>query len=85
MILKEIEITELADMIRVIVRDEVAQIQTPITDQGRVLIRRKEARELLGGISAPTIISYEKKGYVKPVRIGGTILYDKAEILQAKK
>jgi hypothetical protein len=49
------------------------------------LIRRKEARELLGGISDPTIISYERRGLIKPVRIGGTILYNKAEILAHKK
>lgn len=49
------------------------------------LIRRKEARQLLGGISNPTIINYEKRGLIKSVRIGGTILYDRNEILHAKK
>ena len=48
-------------------------------------IRRKEARELVGGISNPTIIAYEKRGLLTPLRIGGTILYNKSEILKAKK
>ena len=82
MILKEIEVSELGDLIRQAVRDELKNIQ-PTTPK-KELIRRKEAREVLGGISNPTIISYEKKGLLNPVRIGGTILYDRNELLNVK-
>ena len=85
MILKEVEISELGDMIRGIVKDELGNITPPPREKRRELIRRKEARALLGGISDPTIISYEKKGFINPVRIGGTILYDRDEILQKAK
>jgi len=83
MILREFELLELEEMIRKAVRDELQKIQTPPKE--KEFIRRNEARELLGGISNPTIISYEKRGLIHPKRIGGTILYDKAEILQTSK
>ena len=81
MILREIEVTELAAALREILREEIATLHPPDPKE-KALIRRKEARELLGGISNPTIISYEKRGLINPIRIGGTILYDRAEILQ---
>ena len=81
MILKEIEINELGAMIREAIREEMGTMKT---EKEPEMIRRKEARELLGGISDPTIISYEKRGLITPVRIGGTILYDRNELLKYK-
>lgn len=83
MIVREIEITELGELIRQAVREEMANSRPQPKE--KELIRRKEARELLGGISNPTIISYEKKGIVKSIRVGGTILYDRDEILNTKQ
>jgi hypothetical protein len=80
MILREIEVSELGQVFRDVIREELAKLQPPAPKE-KELIRRKEARELLGGISDPTIIAYEKKGLLNPIRIGGTILYDRNEIL----
>jgi len=57
---------------------------TQLTTPDNPLIRRKEARQLLGGISDPTIISYEKRGLIHPVRYGATILYNREELLRIK-
>jgi hypothetical protein len=84
MILKDFEVTEFSEMMRAVIREEIANMK-PAPAKEPELIRRKEARELLGGISNPTIISYEKRGLLTPKRIGGTILYDRAEILANKK
>ena len=81
MILKEHELSELGTMIRAIVREEMGAKEP---EQKPELIRRREARALLGGISDPTIISYEKRGLITPKRIGGTILYDRNDLINCK-
>jgi predicted DNA-binding transcriptional regulator AlpA len=83
MILRETELSELGEMIRQIVRDEFQKNNLSQTE--KKFVRRREACEILGGISDPTIISYEKKGLINPIRIGSTILYDRAELLNAKR
>ena len=83
MIIREIEIKEFSQFIREVIREEIEKFQ-PAGEKEPELIRRREARELLGGISAPTIISYEKRGLITPLRIGGTILYDRNELLKCK-
>jgi hypothetical protein len=83
MILKEVEVSDLGDLIRGIVREEVSRL-APQPERDPEWVRRKEAQKLLG-ISAPTIISYEKKGYITPLRLGSTIFYKKNDLLSFRK
>ncbi len=49
------------------------------------IINSKICRELLGGISAVTQWDYDKKGILKPYKVGSKKLYRKKEVLEALK
>lgn len=48
---------------------------------GDVLIKKEEARiQLLGGVNPATLWRWEQKCYLTPVKIGGSVFYQKSEI-----
>lgn len=70
-------------------KQDVAQLQNSPAKKAadRDIIDREELGRRLG-ISDPTIIQYTKKGIIPEIRIGATIRYDYAmvlESLQSKK
>lgn len=45
---------------------------------------RAELRDEILHVSDPTLINYRKRGLIpEPIKIGGKVLYDKAEVMKA--
>jgi hypothetical protein len=49
-----------------------------------LLVRRADARVMLGGVSTTTLVQLEQKGLLHPKRFarGGTVFYDYANVVQ---
>ena len=45
----------------------------------------EETQKLLGGVSAPTLWDWRKKGFVKGYRIGNKVMYKYSELMQCGK
>lgn len=69
---------ELARRVRSEAEREIARRVDVYED---TLIAREEARvRLLGGVDPSTLWRWEKKGYLRPVRIGVKVFYRRGEI-----
>lgn len=66
-------------------RDEIAEIKSIIgsqSQQSTKKLTRAEARQILG-VSNPTILSYEKQGMLRPLRLGRKVFYYASDIESA--
>ena len=54
----------------------------PSTSENKNLITRRETAKILG-VTLPTVIDWEKKGFITGYRIGDRIRYKEAEIFEA--
>ena len=48
-------------------------------------VNRNEAREILGGVSDPTLWEWENKGIIKGYRMGNKVFYKYSELMQSGK
>ena len=64
-------------------KNQVPTIGTPETPDRYV--NRNEAREILGGVSDPTLWEWENKGIIKGYRMGNKVFYKYSELMQSGK
>ncbi|WP_163709994.1 hypothetical protein [Mangrovibacterium lignilyticum] len=55
----------------------------PVKETSPELISRKEAKKILGVRSDLTMIRWEAKGMLTPIRVGAKIMYQKENVLSA--
>ena len=67
-----------ADLVRTVREETERDMARRRLDYGDTLIQKEEARvQLLGGVDPSTLWRWEKRGYLRPVRIGVKVFYRK--------
>lgn len=70
-----------ADLARSVREEVEAEAARRTAEFGDALVAKEEARvQLLGGVDPSTLWRWEKRGYLRPVRIGVKVFYRKGEI-----
>lgn len=64
-------------------KNQVPTIGTPEAPDR--YLNRNEARQILGGVSDPTLWEWENKGIIKGYRMGNKIFYKYSELMQSGK
>ena len=82
LIIQPVNLDQLYEGFREIVRSEIKQLETPKKDT--VYHTRKEAQKTLK-ISMPTLDEYTRKGIIQGSRLGSRILYTQEAIEAAVK
>lgn len=65
------------------VRDEFSQFQEKKEENSELLTRNDTCSKL--GVSSATLWRWDKENYLKPVRIGGKVMYRKDDINKLSK
>ena len=69
------------DLIREVRREAEEEAARRSETYGDTLIQKEDARaRLLGGVNPSTLWRWEKRGYLRPVRIGVKVFYRKRDI-----
>ena len=67
-------------------KNQIPQIGTPEAPEAPDrYVNRTEARQILGGVSDPTLWEWENKGIIKGYRMGNKVFYKYSELMQSGK
>lgn len=81
-VLMSITKEELSDLLRQIVREEIANLKPTEVHTPIKLYTRKEVSEMLG-ITLPTLHEWTKEGIIKAHRIGTRVRYKEEDVQKA--
>ena len=77
------QIGEVKDLVKDLKKNQVPTIGTPEAPDR--YLSGEETQKLLGGISAPTLWDWRKKGFVNGYRVGNKVFYKYSELMQCGK
>ena len=77
------QIQDVRSLVLDLKKNQVPTIGTPEAPDR--YLSGEETQKLLGGISAPTLWDWRKKGFVHGYRIGNKVMYKYSELMQCGK
>ena len=77
------QIQDVRSLVLDLKKNQVPTIGTPEAPDR--YLSGEETQKLLGGVSAPTLWDWRKKGFVNGYRIGNKVMYKYSELMQCGK